>query len=68
MRILLEEHAERPNDPFTLFNLGFDRRWKRGPWARRLGYLKSSPGSIGRRTSITRKLFALIARCHQMLR
>ncbi len=37
-RILLEELAERPNDPFTLFNLG-SIAIERAEWDNALGYL-----------------------------
>jgi glycosyltransferase involved in cell wall biosynthesis len=65
-RILLEELAERPDDPFTLFNLGAIAV-ERGQWNEALGYLKRSLAGSAPTDSITRKLFALIARSHQML-
>ncbi len=65
-RILLEELAERPNDPFTLFNLG-SIAVERGQWSEALGYLKRSLAGSAPTDSITRKLYALIARGHQML-
>jgi glycosyltransferase involved in cell wall biosynthesis len=65
-RILLEELKDRPDEPFLLFNLGaiaIERR----DWAGALGYLRRSLRSSAPTDSITRKLFALIARAHQML-
>jgi glycosyltransferase involved in cell wall biosynthesis len=65
-RILAEELVERPNDPFVLFNLGAIGvemcEWRRG-----LDYLQRSLRLSAPTDSITRKLFALIARSHQML-
>ena len=64
-RILLEELAERPNDPFTLFNLGSIAIERASGMTRsepRRGLAGSAPTD-----SITRKLYALIARGHQML-
>ncbi len=64
-RILLEELAERPDDPFTLFNLG-SIAIERTEWDDALEYLKRSLARSAPTDSITRKLFALIARAHQM--
>jgi glycosyltransferase involved in cell wall biosynthesis len=64
-RILREELAERPDDPFTLFNLG-SIAIERAEWNESLGYLKHSLSRSAPTDSITRKLFALIARAHQM--
>jgi glycosyltransferase involved in cell wall biosynthesis len=65
-RILRVELSERPDEPFVLFNLGAIAV-ERQEWRDALGYLtrsleRSAPGD-----SITRKLFALIARAHQMM-
>ena len=60
-RILLEELAERPDDPFTLFNLG-SIAIERTEWNDALEYLKRSLARSAPTDSITRKLFALIAR------
>jgi tetratricopeptide (TPR) repeat protein len=62
---LREELAERPDDPFTLFNLG-SIAIERSEWNESLGYLKHSLSRSAPTDSITRKLFALIARAHQM--
>lgn len=64
--ILRGELEERPADPFVLFNLGsiaIERRDCDGA----LGYLRRSLERSAPSDSITRKLFALIARAHQML-
>ena len=65
-KILEAELAERPDDPFVLFNLG-SIAVERQDWRTALGYLQRSLRGSGPKDSITRKLFALIARCHQML-
>jgi tetratricopeptide (TPR) repeat protein len=65
-RILEAELAERPEDPFVLFNLG-SIAVERQDWATALDYLRQSLSRSAPSDSITRKLFALIARCHQML-
>ena len=64
-RILREELAERPDDAFTLFNLG-SVAIERAEWNDALEYLRQSLGRSAPTDSITRKLFALIARAHQM--
>ena len=66
-RILQEELAERPDDPFTLFNLG-SIAIERAQWIESLGYLKRSLAASAPSDSIVRKLYALIARSYQMLR
>ena len=66
-RILLEELAERPDDPFTLFNLG-SVAVERTKWDDALTYLNRSLAHSAPTDSIVRKLYALIARAHQMLR
>jgi len=64
--ILEQELAERPDDPFVLFNLGSTAiEWR--DWARALGYLQRSLAGSAPTDSITRKLFVLIARAHQMM-
>ena len=65
-RILEAELAERPDDPFVLFNLG-SIAVERQDWPRALQHLRQSLADSAPTDSITRKLFALIARCHQML-
>ena len=66
LRILNEQLAERPDEPFTLFNLGAIGV-EHGRWVDALGYLKRSLAHSAPTDSITRKLFTLIARCYQML-
>jgi glycosyltransferase involved in cell wall biosynthesis len=64
-RILEQELADRPDDPFVLFNLGSTAlEWK--DWAGALGYLRRSLAGSAPADSITRKLFVLISRVHQM--
>jgi len=65
-RILREELKDRPNDPFVLFNLGSIAIEQRD-WRGSLEYLKRSLAGSAPTDSITCKLFALIARAHQML-
>ncbi len=65
-KILEAELAERPDDPFVLFNLGFIAV-ERQDWQTALGYLHRSLRGSAPSDSIVRKLFALIARCHQTL-
>ena len=65
-RILREELKDRPNDPFVLFNLGSIAIEQRD-WRGSLEYLKRSLSGSAPTDSITCKLFALIARSHQML-
>jgi tetratricopeptide (TPR) repeat protein len=65
-KILMEELAERPDDPFVLFNLG-SIAVERQDWTSALDYLNRSLAGSAPTDSITRKLFALISRAHQML-
>ena len=64
--ILASELAERPDDPFVLFNLGQVTLDVGDPRAA-LGYLQRSLAGSARADSITHKLHALIARVHQLL-
>ncbi len=64
--ILRQELAERPDDPFVLFNLG-SIAIERQDWRQALDYLRHSLAGSAPTDSITRKLYALIARSHQML-
>jgi glycosyltransferase involved in cell wall biosynthesis len=66
MKILHAELAERPNDPFLLFNLGSIAIEQRD-WEGALGFLRKSLAGSAPSDSITRKLYALIARAHQMM-
>jgi tetratricopeptide (TPR) repeat protein len=63
LRVDLEDH---PNDPFILFNLGAIAVERRDGHEA-LGYLERSLAGSVPTDSIVRKLFALIARSHQML-
>jgi glycosyltransferase involved in cell wall biosynthesis len=65
-RILSEELKDRPDEPFLLFNLGAIAIEQKD-WRGALGYLGRSLANSAPTDSITRKLFALIARAHQML-
>ena len=64
--ILLEELEDRPGDPFVLFNLG-SIAIERQDWRAALGHLTRSLEGSAPTDSITKKLYALIARCHQSL-
>jgi tetratricopeptide (TPR) repeat protein len=64
--ILRAELAERPRDPFVLFNLGFIAV-EREDWPAALRDLGASLAGSAPTDSITAKLHALIARCHQGL-
>ena len=63
--ILKRELEDRPNDPFVLFNLGAIAVERRA-WAGALDFLKRSLAGSAPTDPIVRKLFALIARAHQM--
>jgi glycosyltransferase involved in cell wall biosynthesis len=65
-RILLGELGERPNDPFILFNLGMIADGRK-QWQNALTYLERSLAGSAPTDSITRKLFALLARVQEML-
>jgi len=65
-KFLEAELAERPEIPFVLFNLGAIAV-ERQDWSTALGYLQRSLRGWATADSIVRKLFALIARCYQML-
>jgi tetratricopeptide (TPR) repeat protein len=64
-RILVQELEERPDDPFTLFNLG-SIAVERKDWTGALAFLKRSLIGSAPSDSIVRKLYALIARVYQM--
>jgi glycosyltransferase involved in cell wall biosynthesis len=64
-RILRAELQERPDDPFILFNLGAIEV-ERKDWPAALGHLERSLALSAPTDSIVRKLFAQIARVHQM--
>ncbi|MDR3639522.1 MAG: glycosyltransferase [Isosphaeraceae bacterium] len=63
--ILRGELEERPDDPFVLFNLG-SIAIELQDWPTALGHLQQSLAGSAPTDSITRKLYALIARCYQM--
>ncbi len=65
-RILGEELHDRPDDPFVLFNLG-SIAIERRDWRQAIAMLRRSLAGSAPTDSITRKLYALIARSHQML-
>lgn len=62
--ILRREAEDRPGDPFVLFNLGFIAVERRD-WDAALQDLGESLRRSAPTDSIVRKLYALIARCHQ---
>ena len=64
--ILKRELQERPDDPFVCFNLGAIAV-ERQHWAEALGFLNKSLANSAPSDSIVRKLYALIARAHQMM-
>jgi tetratricopeptide (TPR) repeat protein len=66
VQILKRELEDRPNDPFVLFNLGAVAVERRA-WPEALGYLQRSLAGSAPTDSIVRKLFALLARAHQMM-
>jgi glycosyltransferase involved in cell wall biosynthesis len=65
-KILKRELEDRPDDPFVLFNLGAIAVERRD-WNEALEYLKRSLAGSAPSDSIVRKLFALLARTHQMM-
>src|SRR5262249_29483991 len=66
LRLLLLEFAEQPDDPFTLFNLGWAYQ-ELGRTAEALPYLKKSLDRSQPGDSITRKLYSLLAHGHRQL-
>ncbi|HZW33324.1 MAG TPA: glycosyltransferase [Isosphaeraceae bacterium] len=66
LRILHEEREDRPDDPFVLFNLGAIAI-ERQEWPEALGFLTRSLALSAATDSITRKLYALLARAHEMM-
>ncbi len=66
IRLLALDLAVRPDDPFVLFNLGAIAV-ERHEWPKALGFLERSLRGSAPTDSIVRKLFALIARTHQMM-
>jgi tetratricopeptide (TPR) repeat protein len=66
LRLLHLEQAEQPGHAFTLFNLGSVYR-ELGRPAEALPYLRQSVEGSHPRDSIIRKLYSLIAGCHEEL-
>ena len=66
LRLLRLEEREQPDDPFTLFNLGAVLL-EAGRPAEALEPLSRSLAGSAPRDSIVRKLYAQVARCHQLL-
>ena len=64
LSILRREQVERPNDPFVLFNIG-QIALDQGDVPGALGHLGRSLAASSPTDSITRKVHALIALCHQ---
>lgn len=65
-RLSLADLAERPDDPFVLFNLGWIAM-ERKDYLAALPHLRASLAASGSTDAITRKLYALIALAHQRL-
>ena len=65
-RILMQEFEARPDDPFTLFNLGRSLV-SASDWNEAHRFLQRSLTGSAPSDSIVRKLYALIARAYQML-
>jgi tetratricopeptide (TPR) repeat protein len=66
LRLLHLENAERPDHPFTLFNLGSIAQ-ELGRTEEALPLLQRSLELSAPLDSITRKLYALLAQCHRQL-
>jgi tetratricopeptide (TPR) repeat protein len=64
LRLCHMDLTDLPDDPFVLFNLGAISV-ERCEWDEALDYLERSLARSAPTDSITRKLFALIARAHQ---
>jgi GT2 family glycosyltransferase/tetratricopeptide (TPR) repeat protein len=66
LRLLHLENEEKPDDPFTLFNLGSVYQ-ELGRYSESLPLLRRSLERSHPKDSIVRKLYALIAACHRGL-
>ena len=66
IKILKRDLEERPNDPFVLFSLELQRFVESAVATPRLEFLGRSLAGSAPADSIVRKLYALIARVHQM--
>jgi GT2 family glycosyltransferase/tetratricopeptide (TPR) repeat protein len=67
LRLLQLDHAEHPEDPFILFNLGQIYQ-ELGQPAEGAAFLRRSLERSHSSDSIVRKLYALLAQCHQQLK
>jgi glycosyltransferase involved in cell wall biosynthesis len=65
-KLLLADLADRPGDPFVLFNLGWNLMERKDPEGA-LRYLRASLAASAPSDSIHRKLYALVAQAHQKL-
>ncbi len=66
LRLLHLDFAERPNDPFTLFNLGWSYA-DLGRWDEAIPLLQRSLRQSHNADSITPKLYSLLTLCHRRL-
>jgi glycosyltransferase involved in cell wall biosynthesis/Flp pilus assembly protein TadD len=66
LRLLHLDHAEDPDEPFVLFNLGWSYE-SAGKPAEALDYLRRSLQHSHPTDSIVRKLYSLIVACHRQL-
>jgi tetratricopeptide (TPR) repeat protein len=66
LRLLQLEHAEHPDEPYILFNLGWSNLDLGRP-AEALLFLRRSVERCTPAVSIVRKLYALLAQCHRQL-
>jgi tetratricopeptide (TPR) repeat protein len=66
LRLLELDYRDNPNDPFTLFNLGWVKL-ETGHPAEAIPFLRESLQRSQPADSIVRKLFALLVECHRQL-
>jgi glycosyltransferase involved in cell wall biosynthesis len=66
LKLLMKEHADRPDDPFVLYYLGM-LAFERKRWQEALGYFILSLAKWGTAESIACKLFAMIAWTNEKL-
>jgi tetratricopeptide (TPR) repeat protein len=66
LRLLQLENTENPEDPFTLFNLGWTYH-EIGNTAEAVTMLKRSLAKSAPEDSIVRKIYALLTQCHASL-
>jgi tetratricopeptide (TPR) repeat protein len=67
LRLLNLENTDKPDDPFTLFNLGSVYQ-ELGKLAEAIPFLQRSLQRSNPSDSIVRKLYALIAQCYRQLK